>query len=214
MPRPPRPDGDRRLIGPMPAHNKPTVEVLPATPDRWSDLADLFTRRGPRGGKPIPNGCWCQFWLLRGKESSEAWGAPGRVRLRKEVRSGAVPGLLAYIDGEPVGWVRIGPRETFTRLESSVKLRRPDDKPVWSVVCFYVDPRAKRAGVGRALLAAAERHAAAQRATIVEGYPVGPRQVNIDAYTGYLPMFSSAGYDTVRKAGRRTIVRKAVRRRR
>jgi GNAT superfamily N-acetyltransferase len=109
-----------------------------------------------------------------------------------------------------MGWVRIGPREAFERLERSRMLRRPDDKPVWSVVCFYVDPRAKRAGVARTLLAAAERHAAVHGAQIVEGYPVGPKHVNIDAYTGYLPMFMEAGYRKIRTAGRRTLVRKRV----
>lgn len=189
---------------------KPLIDVRPATPDRWSDLVGLFTRRGPRGGKPIPNGCWCQFWHLRGKESSDAWGSPSRARLRNQVRGGGEPGLLAYLDGAVVGWCRIGPREDFDRLEAWATLRRPDDQPVWSVVCFYVDPSAKRKGVGRALLAAAMDHAAARGAEVVEGYPVGLKQINIDAYTGYLPMFEAAGFEKVRKAGRRTIVRKRV----
>jgi GNAT superfamily N-acetyltransferase len=191
---------------------KAPIEVRPLTPDRWPDLVELFTRKGPRGGSPIPNGCWCQFWLLRGKEGSEAWGPRSRRLMQKEVARGPVPGLLAYIDGLPVGWCRIGPRETFDRLEHSATLRRVDDEPVWSVVCFYVTPLAKRAGVARKLLTAAEAFAAKGGANIVEGYPVGLKQINIDAYTGYLTMFTAAGYDKVRKAGRRTIVRKSIQR--
>ncbi len=189
---------------------RPEVEVLPVTPDRWPDLVDLFTRKGPRGGTPVTDGCWCQFWLLRGKEASEAWGAPGARRLQREVKSGSEPGLLAYLDGVPVGWCRIGPREMFDRLEHSATLRRVDDEPVWSVVCFYVHPTAKRRGVARALLAGAEALAARHGARLVEAYPVGPKQINLDAYTGYAPMYTAAGYDTVRRAGRRTVVRKQV----
>ena len=189
---------------------RPVVEVAPVTPDRWPDLVDLFTRKGPRGGTPITDGCWCQFWLLRGKEASDKWGAPGRRRLQKEVKRGSEPGLLAYLDGVPVGWCRIGPREMFDRLENSATLRRVDDEPVWSVVCFYVHPTAKRKGVARALLAGAEALAAKHGARLVEAYPVGPKQINLDAYTGYQPMYTAAGYDTVRRAGRRTVVRKQV----
>ena len=186
------------------------IEVLPVTPDRWPDVVDLFTRKGPRGGTPVTNGCWCQFWLLRGKEASDKWGAPGRRRLQAEVRRGTEPGLLAYLDGVPVGWCRIGPREMFDRLEHSASLRRVDDEPVWSVVCFYVHPGAKRMGVARALLKGAEAHAARHGARLVEAYPVGPKQINLDAYTGYAPMYEAAGYDIVRRAGRRTVVRKQV----
>ncbi|HET9540988.1 MAG TPA: GNAT family N-acetyltransferase [Candidatus Limnocylindria bacterium] len=186
------------------------VEVAPATPERWPDLVDLFTRKGPRGGTPMTDGCWCQFWLLRGKEASDKWGASGRRRLQAEVRRGTEPGLLAYVDGVPVGWCRIGPREMFDRLEHSATLRRVDDEPVWSVVCFYVHPNAKRMGVASALLEGAEAHAARYGARLVEAYPVGPKQINLDAYTGYAPMYEAAGYDIVRRAGRRTVVRKRV----
>ncbi|HKO33980.1 MAG TPA: GNAT family N-acetyltransferase [Candidatus Limnocylindria bacterium] len=189
---------------------RPEVKVVAVTPDHWPDVVDLFTRKGPRGGTPMTDGCWCQFWLLRGKEASDKWGAPGRRRLRAEVGRGTEPGLLAYVDGVPVGWCRIGPREMFDRLEHSATLRRVDDEPVWSVVCFYVHPRAKRMGVASALLKGAEEAAARHGARLVEAYPVGPKQINLDAYTGYAPMYEAAGYDIVRRAGRRTVVRKQV----
>jgi len=44
----------------------------------------------------------------------------------------------------------------------------------------------------------------------VEAYPVAPKQINLDAYTGYAPMFAAAGYEVVRQSGRRTLVRKEV----
>ena len=71
------------------------------------------------------------------------------------------------------------------------------------MVCFYVHPDAKRQGVASALLAAAEALAAAHGARLVEAYPVGPKQINLDAYTGYAPMYDAAGYETVRRSGRR-----------
>ena len=45
----------------------------------------------------------------------------------------------------------------------------------------------------------------------MEGYPVSPGHPNLDAYTGYLPMFLAAGFEQVRDAGRRTFLRKRLR---
>jgi GNAT superfamily N-acetyltransferase len=155
-------------------------------------------------------GCWCQYWHVRGRAYHDGWGETHRARLEKEVRSDGVPGLLAYLDGEAVGWCRLGPRESFERLAASRPLARVDDADVWSVVCFYVHPAAKRRGVAAALLEAACGHAAAAGAPILEGYAVRAGHPNIDAYTGYLPMFLAGGFEPVGAGGRRTIVRRRL----
>jgi GNAT superfamily N-acetyltransferase len=77
-------------------------------------------------------------------------------------------------------------------------------------VCFYVHPAAKRQGVASALLEAAAGFAAEQGAAILEAYAVDSGHANIDAYTGYLPMYLAAGYEPVKEAGRRTIVRRSL----
>ncbi len=186
------------------------IEIYAATPDRWPDVADLFERPGPRGGIPQTSACWCQFWHLRGKAYWSGHGAGNRSRLEAEIRGGGEPALLAYLEGVPVGWCRLGPRRRFERLEHSPKLARIDDEDVWSVVCFYVHPSAKRQGVASALLEAAIAHATAHGAPILESYPVAEGHMNIDAYTGYLPMFLEAGFVPMRAAGRRTIVRRTL----
>jgi len=187
------------------------IDVHSVTPKRWDDVADLFTRKGPRGGTPQTDGCWCQFWRLRGKAWWDGHGAGHRRRLREEIRGRAASALLAYVDGHPVGWCRMGARETFDRLEHSSKLARVDDQDVLSVVCFYVHPSSKRQGVASALLEAAIDRARTQGARVVEAYPVREGHMNIDAYTGYLPMFLSSGFEVVRDAGRRIVVRRSLR---
>jgi GNAT superfamily N-acetyltransferase len=183
------------------------LRIHPAAPDRWPDVAELFERKGPRGGTPQTDGCWCQFWKLRGKAYWAGHGPGNRAGLEDEIRGGEEPGLVACLEGTPVGWCRVGPRESFDRLEHSRKLARVDEESTWAVVCFYVHPDAKRQGVATALLDAATRRAAANDAAVVEGYPVAPGHMNIDAYTGYLPMFLAAGFEPVHDAGRRKIVR-------
>ena len=180
------------------------IDVRPAV---WEDVADLFTRPGPRGGIPIASQCWCQYWVTRG---GGYWAGDNDEKLREQLREGAVHALLAYVDGVPVGWCRLGPRDSFERLAHARTLAPVDDLPVWSVVCFYVAPDAKRQGVASALLEAAVDLARDRGAPALEGYAARPHHPNIDSYTGYLPMFLAAGFEHVRDGGRRAIVRRAL----
>lgn len=186
------------------------VEIHVATPDRWEDVASLFERPGPRGGTPIPAGCWCQYWHTRGREYWEGHGMPNQKQLEEQLQGGVAPALIAYDGAEAIGWCRLGPRETFERLAHSKTLAPLDDEPVWSVVCFYVHPSAKRRGVASALLGAGVELAAKRGAPILEGYAARPHHPNIDSYTGYLPMFLAAGFEQVAEGGRRAIVRRRV----
>jgi GNAT superfamily N-acetyltransferase len=157
------------------------IEVRTVTRERWADLQALFTRSiGPRGGKPVTQGCWCMFWRADKATFERGWGRGkqrgegNRAALHRLVDEEREPGLLAYVDGRPAGWCSIAPRLEFVRLETSRSLAPVDDQPVWSVACFYIDPEVQRHGIGGALLHAAVTHAQARGATIVEGYPSKP----------------------------------------
>ena len=183
------------------------LEIRRATAADWDAVAGLFTRPGPRGGTPIPSQCWCQYWTSRG---GGYWATDNDARLEEQLREGAVHALLAYRDGAAVGWCRLGPRTSFERLAHSRTLEPVVDLPVWSVVCFYVDPAAKRQGVASTLLDAAVELAREEGAPVLEGYAARPHHPNIDSYTGYLPMFLAAGFERVRDGGRRAIVRRQL----
>jgi len=189
-----RSDGDLQIVG--------------VTADRWADLVDLFERRGPRGSWPRTSACYCMFWRLQPSDYEAGFrqrslesrsGGPNKEAMERLVASGAVPGLLAYRDGEPVGWASLSPRSELVRLEHSPQLAAADaddDEGTWSISCLYVDRAGWRTGVGTALLAAAIERAIAQGARTVEGYPV--RAPSVDPYTGYDTMFARAGFRLVR----------------
>jgi GNAT superfamily N-acetyltransferase len=182
--------------------------VRPVTPSRWEDLRRLF---GPNGAY---SNCWCMWWRMPSEEFDKASGPAKRSSMKRLVDRRRVPGLLAYRDGEPVGWVSVAPREEFGRIERSNTLGRVDDTPVWSVVCFYI-PRAHRGqGVGRALLDGALDHVRARGGRTVEAYPIDTgrdRRPAADIYTGTLRMFEAAGFREVARRGRRPIGRRGVR---
>jgi GNAT superfamily N-acetyltransferase len=190
------------------APSRTSVETHPVTPDRWDDLIHLFGERG------AVSGCWCMWWRLSSKEF-DATGARGRrSALEALVAEGREPGLLAYRDGEPVGWAAVAPRDEFPRIERSPKLKPVDDQPAWCVNCFYIDRRHRNTGVSRALLAGAVAFARERGARLVEGYPIDTRGEHSSAeglWTGTLDMFERASFVEVARRGGRPLVRRRVR---
>lgn len=192
------------------------LEVLPLTAERLSDLAVLFNQGGD------PKWCFCSFFRVRNVDFQNATAASNRKVLEAAVETTVAhdraPGLVAYRHGEPIGWVSLGPRDDYERLQHSKVLAPIDDKPVWSIVCFVVSKRARKQGVAGALLDAAVDYAREHGATLLEGYPVetdGQRVPAAHAYKGTVGMFERAGFKVVerRQANRTTAVRPIVRRR-
>lgn len=110
----------------------PELTFRPLSSDSWSDLETLFGRSGAWGG------CWCMWWRLSSADFERSRGDPNRQALRRLALEGDPIGVLAYEDGRPVGWCSVAPREDFPRLERSPILKRVDDAPTWSIVCFYI----------------------------------------------------------------------------
>ncbi len=182
-----------------------TLAVLPATADRWPDLVELFERKGPRGGRrnAPAYGCWCMYW----RERSLGHGTPKKRAMGALVRGGREPGLLAYADGSPVGWVAVAPREEYAALLRSPQYRpRDENDGVWSIVCFTVDREARREGVAGALLDAAVEHACARGARAVEAY--GHVSDGAD-YMGSRELFLAHGFRPLRETAKRTVLRRS-----
>lgn len=191
------------------------LDVQPLTPERLPDLGSLFGQGGD------PKFCWCAFYRVRGMDFSTATAESNRAVLEDATLAlaaeGRAPGLVAYADGEPVGWVSVGPRDDYERLRHSKVLAPVDDRPVWSIVCFVVARRARRQGIANALLDAAVAYAREHGATLVEAYPVDTAEGRVSAasaYKGTLGMFERAAFQVAarRRANRASPERPIVRR--
>ena len=162
------------------------IEIVPATPDRWPDVAQLL------GDGREDVGCWCQPWrgdVAKGESRPDA--------LKRQLVAGAPPpGFLAYLDGEPVGWAGVSARSVAPRLRDSRTIPTIDALDVWAVGCFRIRPGFRRWGVATALLdgiVAAAREAGAPG---VEAYPIDPGGKRVDvgfAFVGLASMFDRAG---------------------
>jgi len=157
---------------------------------RWQDFQTFFEKDRVCGA------CWCMWWRLSAAQWMKQRGRKNREAMRSIVESGKIPGILAYSDGEPIGWCSISPREGYPRLERSRTLRRIDNQPVWSVVCFFVAKPFRRKGISTKLLHAAVDYARRQGTEIIEGYPnrANKKQQDPLIYTGLTSTFQKVGF--------------------
>lgn len=188
------------------------LEIHPVTADRWDDLAAFF---GPSGAFAH---CWCTWWRQTSAEFSEGVeqkGAPNRALMHSLVEVGTEPGLLAYRDGQPVGWTSVAPRPQYGRILRSRRIgpepEEAADERIWSVVCFWIPRQERGKGVANALLKAAVDRARGRGAMTLEAYPVdttGGRQPSANLFTGTLTMFQRAGFREVdRPPGAQMVMR-------
>jgi GNAT superfamily N-acetyltransferase len=186
------------------------LTVAPLTPDRWPDLEAIFNARGCS----VARGCWCMAYRLSGSREplppGKTYAQANRARLKALVDAGTPPGLIGYRGKVPVGWVSIGPREAYAKLQRSPVMKPVDEQPVWSVICFVVPSEYRGQGVARALLEAAIAYARTQGATLVEAYPVDKpvHSKDDDMWFGAKSMYDNAGFKEVaRRKPHRPVVR-------
>ena len=181
------------------------LDIHPVTRENWPDLEKLFGPRGAIGG------CWCMWWRIKRAEFEAQQGDGNHAAMCSIVESGVVPGLLAYHAGEPIAWCSVAPREDFGVLDRSPVLKRVDDQPVWSVVCFFMAKGFRHIGLSSQMLAAAIEYASQGGAQIIEGYPIEPKKdsaPDIYAFTGLVSTFKKMGFEEVaRRSETRPIMR-------
>ncbi len=187
---------------------KNSFEFRPVVPDEWENLEQLFEQMGSN------KGCWCMWWRLKRKEFDRQYGDGNRQSMKDLVQSGRVPGLLAFHDGIPIGWCSVAPREHFPVLDRSPVLKRVDDQPVWSIVCFFITEAYQGQGLMAELVEAAISYARQNKATIVEAYPLIPeasKNPDLQSYTGIFSVFENLGFvEVARRSQIRPVMRYSI----
>lgn len=185
------------------------LDFYPLSPQRWDDFVELFS------SDKVTGECWCMFWRETRQEfrlNCRNKGESNRQAMHTLVTSGVVPGILGYRGSTPLVWCSVAPREDFASLERSRNLKRLDEQPVWSIVCFYIAKSARNAGLMAVAIRAAVEYAHQNGARIVEAYPnnVHNHRSPGDLYMGNLSAFREAGFTELETRGAHKIVRLAI----
>ena len=192
------------------------ITVVPANEASCEDLQTVF---GSRGTAAI---CRCQRFKLAPGEAFKSFPPEDRAfRLRAQTNCGApgatsTSGLVAYLDGEPVGWCAVEPRPAYGGLLRVYRVpwegRAEDktDESIWAVTCVFARAGFRRRRISYALARAAVDFARGRGARALEAYPMLTRpgeditwgELNV----GTRSMFAAAGFTEVNRPTPRRVV--------
>ncbi len=184
---------------------------------RWAPLtartfADFELVMGANGGA---RGCWCMHWRVPFPEWQRGRGSGNRERMAERAASDPPPGVVCYLRGEPVGWVGIGERAEYRRMQRSPVMRPVDDVPAWVISCIYLRRGYRRRGLQAGMIEAACEFAAGYGQHTVDAYPVDPADGRLagadNAMTGIASAYRAAGFTELGRAkADRPVMRRVV----
>ncbi|HSY76722.1 MAG TPA: GNAT family N-acetyltransferase [Bacteroidia bacterium] len=190
-------------------HNKEFLAELtvePLTKSNWGKFEELFGEKGACGS------CWCMYYRLPKQEFVEGKTDNGNKNKKKElVWEGKPAGILCCYEDKAIGWCALAPRKDFVKLEKSRVHKPIDDKPVWSIPCFFIHKDFRRIGVSVAMLKGLIEYAKKSKIKILEAYPTIPTQEKLPdsfLWIGLYKSFERAGFKIVdRTSKNRPMVR-------
>ncbi|MFN3548955.1 MAG: GNAT family N-acetyltransferase [Mesorhizobium sp.] len=182
------------------------VDVRPLTIELWPALEDLF---GPQGAC---YGCWCTYFRLPPARRRAGTRETNKAHLLNRVEAGPPPGLIAFENGVPTGWIQIGPRadvpewNNARRVSALLDGEGARDPANWAVSCFFIRSKARGRGLSHRLVDAGIRFARDNGARILDACPIdeAKQSKSVGLFVGSTRVFAAAGFRQValRKPGR------------
>jgi GNAT superfamily N-acetyltransferase len=192
------------------------ARIVPANEVDCGDLQAVF---GTRGAAAY---CQCQRYKLHPREAFSKFPVEERARRLREqtacgcLESDTTSGLVAYLDGEPVGWCAVEPRSAYEGLVRNNRVPwegRSEDKSdgtVWAVTCVFVRAGYRSRGLAYALVRAAVHHARGRGACALEAYPLlttpGQKIAWDEIHVGSRSIFTAAGLAEINRPTKRRVV--------
>ena len=170
-----------------------------ASPDVWDDIQHALSGGGDG------RSCQCVWPVLTNKEWETTDLDQRTTLFQQELASDRPPGIVAYVDGDAAGWVRVGRRPAQRRLARTRNIvattrEALDDESVWAVSCFVVRKEHRGQGLNAALLDAAIDFARTSGARVIEAYPIDTAKTDVrvnDLFHGALSTFIAAGFTEI-----------------
>ncbi|MFG1972405.1 GNAT family N-acetyltransferase [Nonomuraea fuscirosea] len=189
------------------------LTVVPANEASWADLDAIFDANDARR-------CRCQRfkvagWIWRDTTLEERVAMLCAQTACDDPAAPMTSGLVAYVDGEPAGWVAVEPRPAYVKLRNS---RIPwagrnedrDDDGVWAVTCFVVRRAYRGRGLTYLLARATIGFARDRGARALEAYPMvthaGKEITWGELHVGARQVFEEAGFAEITHPTTRRVV--------
>lgn len=171
----------------------------------WKQYEELMGEKGGCGN------CWCMYFRIPSKDFQENKPHGNKKLMKQLVDKNKPVGLMAFSNKEPVGWLALAPREDYMKIENSRVFKRVDEKPVWSITCFFIKKEYRHKGLSQQLIKGAVDFAKRKKIKILEAYPAIPYAERVPhpfLWVGVLSSFLKNGFTIVKQNSRsRAMVR-------
>lgn len=192
-----------------------TLTIRPANKASWEDLMAVL---GP--ARCHGKFCFCQRFKVRDR----GWFTVDEEQLAHNLRTQTncgkpaarhTSGLVALLDGEPVGWCAVAPRLDhpnliLNRMLSTGRDEDLADPGVWAATCFIIRKGYRGRGYTYALARAAVEFARSRGANALEGYAMrtepGKTITWGELHVGSYNIFVAAGFKRVSQPSKRRVV--------
>lgn len=189
------------------------MKIVPANEASQEDVDAIF-------GTADAGRCRCRRfkvvgWIWRDSTLDERVDRLYEQTACGEPDAPSTSGLVAYVNGEPAGWVAVEPRTAYPELRGqrvpwAGRDEDKDDGDVWAVTCFVVRKGFRGRGLTYPLARAAVEHARDNGAKALEAYPmVVPPGKHItwgETHVGVRQVFEEAGFVQVAHPTPRRVV--------
>jgi GNAT superfamily N-acetyltransferase len=189
------------------------VTIVPANEASWDDLREIF-------GTSDAGHCHCQRfkvigWIWRDSTQPQRTAALQAQTACGHPEAPRTSGLVAYVDGEPAGWVAVEPRIAYPKLRTTQipwagRAEDKDDPDVWSVTCLVVRKGFRRRGLTYHLAVATIDYARGRGARALEAYPMITEPGKVitwgELHVGARQVFEEAGFKEVTHPTKRRFV--------
>jgi GNAT superfamily N-acetyltransferase len=181
------------------------LKYEPLTVSNWKMFEDVMGSKGGCGH------CWCMYFRLPLKTFKDNKPGGNKKIMRQLVKKGMPLGLIAYLNNIPAGWIAFAPREDYRKLENSRIFKPMDNKPVWSITCFFIKREFRHQGLSGQLIRGVIDFAKKKKIKLLEAYPAIPYAENVPhpfLWVGVLSSFIKNGFKIVRQSSKsRAMVR-------
>lgn len=192
------------------------LTIVPANEASWEEVEAIF------GTTDYCGRCRCQAlkvvpWIWRDSTLDQRITALQEQTACGEPDARSTSGLVASLDGRPVGWVAVEPRTAYPKLRTSRipwsgRSEDKDDDGVWAVTCLVIRKGFRGRGLTYPLADATINFARSRGARALEAYPMitqpGKEITWGEMHVGARQVFQDAGFTEVsRPTVRRVVMR-------
>jgi GNAT superfamily N-acetyltransferase len=199
------------------------IEIRKLTPELADDFFDFFDNRAFTDNSP-EGPCYCtRFQMTKEQEKTEfdqveayGGGSTGFMRVlckiaEQQIKSGALKGYLAFVDGVSIGWCNANDKANFpVESGNGARLHAPAEKREKVVACFEIAPEFRGKGVATAFLQRVVADATVEGCIAVEGFPRKRGKRYEWDFTGPIRLYEKVGFIKVAEQDKFVVMRKEL----